>query len=56
MRYEDYADLGGFFWWVLIKFCKTSLEEEQTKENWSRNIIFLIFIGMIIALLVIRVF
>lgn len=56
MRYEDYADLGGFLWWFFIRFCKTNLDEEQTKEKWSRNIMFLIFIGIIIAFFSIKIF
>lgn len=40
MRYRALTDLGGFLWWLLIKFAKTDLEEEQTKNNWARNIFF----------------
>ena len=39
MRYSDLTDIGGFIWWVLIKFCRTKLKNEQTKEKWSRNLI-----------------
>ena len=56
MRYELFTDLGGFLWWVLIKFCKTKLEEEQTKEKWARNIIFLIVLLYLVAFLTIKVF
>jgi len=43
MRYELLTNIGGFLWWILIKFCKTNLKSEQTKDKWSRNLFFLIF-------------
>ena len=45
MRYKDLSDIGGFLWWILIKFKQTNLKEEQSKERWARNIIFLTVIG-----------
>ncbi len=33
--------LSGFLWWVLVRFCKTDLKEEQSKEKAGRN--FLVF-------------
>ena len=56
MRFEDFSDIGGFLWWLLIKFCKTKLEEEQIKERWPRNIIFLLFITYLIAYITIKLF
>ena len=49
MRYELLADIGGFLWWLLIKFCSTKLKDEQTKKKWSRNIF--VFIVAIYLLL-----
>jgi hypothetical protein len=56
MRYELLTDLGGFLWWLLIKFCKTNLEKEQSKDKWSRNIFFLIVIGIVIGFIVVKFF
>lgn len=56
MRYELLTDLGGFLWWLFIKFCKTDLDEEQSKEKWSRNIFFLIIIGTIIGFVSVKFF
>ena len=56
MRYTDFSDLGGFLWWLLIKFCKTNLKDEQANDNWSRNIFFLIVIGLIISFVYIKFF
>jgi hypothetical protein len=56
MRFEDFSDIGGFLWWLLIKFCKTKLEEEQVKQKWSRNIIFLLFIFYLVSLIFIKLF
>ena len=47
MRFEDFSDIGGFLWWLLIKFCKTKLEDEQAEDKWARNILFLIVLGLI---------
>lgn len=55
MRYEGLADIGGFLWWVIIKFCKSKLEEEQTKEYWARNIFFLCVVGIAIAFVSVRI-
>ena len=56
MRYRALTDFGGFLWWLIIRFGKTELEEEQTKEKWARNLFFLIILGLIIAFLTIKVF
>jgi hypothetical protein len=56
MRYELLTDIGGFIWWFFIKFCSTKLEEEQTKEKWSRNIIVLIVAAYLIAFATIKIF
>lgn len=40
MRYKPLTDLGGFLWWIIVKFCKTELGEEQKQENWARNFTF----------------
>lgn len=50
MRYRLITDLGGFLWWVILRFCKTKLKEEQKQENWARNILFLIAIGVALTL------
>ena len=31
MRYEALKDVGGFLWWLIIRFAKTDLEDEQEK-------------------------
>jgi len=56
MRYEAFTDFGGFLWWLIIKFGKTKLEDEQTKEKWARNLFFLIILGILIAFLTIKLF
>lgn len=45
---EFHADLGALGWWILIKFCKTKLSDEQANENRRRNLFFLSFINIII--------
>jgi hypothetical protein len=44
---EYHANLGGLWWWILIKFCKTKLSDEQTNEKRRRNLYFLFFINII---------
>ena len=56
MRYELLTDLRGFLWWLLIKFCKTDLKEEESKDKWSRNIFFLIVLGIIIGFIAVKFF
>ncbi len=49
MRCADFYDIGGFLCWIFVRFCKTDLKEEQSKNYWARNIFVLImvFIGLI---------
>jgi hypothetical protein len=56
MRFQLENDIGGFLWWLLIKFCKTNLKEEQSKEKWSRNIFFLIVIGTTLGFISVKFF
>lgn len=55
MRYKDFTDIGGFLWWLLIRFCKTELKDEQAYDKWARNLFFLIVLGMIITFISVRV-
>ncbi len=41
--------LSGFLWWVLVRFCKTDLKEEQSKEKAGRNFLFLALIIFILV-------
>lgn len=56
MRYELLTDIGGFLWWLLVKFCSTKLEEEQTEKKWSRNIAVFIVAVYLLAFITIKVF
>jgi len=56
MRFQLESDIGGFLWWLLIKFCKTNLKEEQSKDKWSRNIFFLIVIGTVLGFVSVKFF
>ncbi len=56
MRYQLESDIVGFLWWLLIKFCKTNLKEEQSKDKWSRNIFLLIVISIIIGFIAVKFF
>lgn len=56
MRYKIESNIGGFLWWLLIKFCKTKLIDEQTDDKWARNIFFVIIVGFVIAFLTLKVF
>jgi hypothetical protein len=56
MRYPLLDYLGGFLWWLLIKFCKTKLEDEQAQDKWARNILFSIILGLIATFISIKFF
>src|SRR5690554_2563173 len=53
MRYTDLSDIGGFLWWLLIKFCKTDLKDEQKENKWSRNILTLLLFGLLFVFITI---
>jgi hypothetical protein len=55
MRYELLTDIGGFIWWLLIRFCSTKLEEEQTKEKWSRNMFVFIVTAYLIGFVTVKI-
>ncbi|MFN3757541.1 MAG: hypothetical protein ACK4RM_11350 [Flavobacterium sp.] len=56
MRFKIESDIGGFLWWVLIRFCKTDLKEEQSRDQWSRNIFFLMLLVLIVGATFIKFF
>ena len=56
MRYELLTDLGGFLWWLLIKFCKTNLKEEQSNDKWSRNTFFFFLLGIALGFIAVKFF
>lgn len=47
--------LGGYIWWIFIKFCRTEIEDEQKIENAARNIFTSIVVIMIIAFVSIKI-
>ena len=55
MKYTDLSDIGGFLWWILIKFRQTKLKEEQSNEKWARNIFFLIVVVVCLGWIVSKV-
>ncbi len=56
MRYKLLTDIGGFLWWLVVKFCSTKLEDEQVKEKWSRNIIVFILATYLVGFLIVQFF
>ena len=56
MRYPFLHYLGGFIWWILIKFCKTDLTIEQSEDNRIRNILFSLAIGIILGFITVKLF
>lgn len=50
---EYHAYLGGLWYWILIKFCKTKLSDEQADKNRRRNLFFLCFLYFIVISIVI---
>lgn len=56
MRYTDFSNLGGFIWWLLIKFKQTKLKDEQSNHNWARNIFVVLFFGVIIGFIIHKLF
>lgn len=56
MRYPLFHYLGGLLWWIIIKFCKTDLQEEQGENNWARNVFFMIVIIIILSFIAIKFF
>ena len=56
MAYEFLTDIGGFLWWLIIRFGKTELKREQKEDKWARNLLFLIVLGFVIAFLSIKIF
>lgn len=53
MLFTDLSDFGGFIWRLGVRFTKTDLVKEQSKEYWSRNILIVLllltFFGWIIS-------
>lgn len=49
---EYHVRLGGFWYWIIIKFGRTKLSDEQADRNRRRNLFFLWFINIIFVLIV----
>jgi hypothetical protein len=56
MSYKFQALVGGFIWWILIKFCRTKLENEQEEKYDSRNIFLFYVLIIIIGFISVKVF
>ena len=56
MRYVFLSDVGGFLWWLFVKFTKTSLEEELGKDKWARNIFTLIIAILLVTFVSVKFF
>jgi hypothetical protein len=48
--------IGGFVWWLFIKFTKTNLEKEQSDENLPRNIFILLITILVITFVSVKPF
>jgi hypothetical protein len=49
---EFYANLGGIYWWLLIKFGRTKLVEEQNDKNKIRNLLFVSFVNILFVIMI----
>jgi len=51
MKYQHKRDwiinLGGFLWWLLVRFGRTNLIEEQTHKHDFRNFLFVAFLVLL---------
>lgn len=55
MRHTDLTNLGGFLWWLIVKLTKTNLKDEQSRDNWSRNLFFVILLFLLISFISIKI-
>ena len=53
MKTDFYNLLGGFYWWLFVKFCQTKLADEQNEINKVRNLVFVSFVNIIIIVFII---
>lgn len=52
---KSIVNFGGTLWWFFIRFCKTKLSDERTKEKSARNFIFLVVICYLIVFVSIKI-
>ena len=55
MGHPLFRYLGGYIWWIFVKFCKTKIEDEQKMENAARNIFTSIVMIIFIAFVCIKI-
>ena len=53
MNASFYNLLGGFYWWIFIKFCQTKLKEEQADKNRIRNLTFVSILNILLIISII---
>ncbi len=56
MNSEFYNLIGGFYFWLFIKFCQTKLSEEQDNKYRSRNLFTAFLINLLIIILICFIF
>lgn len=56
MSYMFLSYIGGFIFWVVFKFCKTSYNDEIANKNIERNIFVFLVTILIVAFLTIKIF
>jgi len=54
MRFQLLSDIGGFIYWIIIKFCKSDLEIELAKNNWARNILIFLILFVIVMFISVK--
>jgi hypothetical protein len=54
--YRYQGQIGGFLWWLLIRFCKTKLEDEQTHDKMARNVFFIVMIVFVMMFIAVKFF
>jgi len=54
-RNTVFVEIGGFLWWLFIRFGQTSLKKEQSEKYDARNVLFIFIFIMIISFVKIKI-
>ncbi|UMY65275.1 MULTISPECIES: hypothetical protein [unclassified Flavobacterium] len=54
-RIKPFVDLGGFIWWVAVRFCRTRLKEEQSEKHLERNVVLFLVVAYLLGYVTVQV-
>jgi len=53
-RIKPFVDLGGFIWWLAVRFGRTRLKDEQSEKHLERNVLLFLVIAYLLGYVTVK--